>query len=254
VIVEAGKEILGMRFGIRLLILVILVGARWIDVRSQEVFISPHCPAIYVSCPDTSPDSPLTFNAQVSGVDPSAKLTFKWTVLAGVIVSGQGTASITVDTTEASGQTVKASVEVWGLPNQCSKTASCSTDVIRDPLPQKIDEYGVISFGGEKVRLDLLAAEMRKDSNAQGYILSYAGRRARASEAQWRAERAKLYLVRKWGLDPRRIVAIDGGHKETRAIELYIVPLGVTPPPTSPTVEPDEVKIVGRRRKRSVRP
>ena len=84
--------------------------------------------------------------------------------------------------------------------------------------------------------------------------MSYAGRRAWAGEARWRGERARRYLLRKGGFDPRQIVAIDGGYKEIRTIELYIVPLGVTPPPASPTVEPDEVKIVGRRRKRSVRP
>ena len=252
--VEANMETSVMRLGITLLILVLLVGAECADVRSQEVFDLPRCPAVNVSCPDASPDSPLTFNAQVSGVDPSAKLTFNWKVSAGAILSGQGTSSITVDTTEASGLTVEATVEVGGLPSRCSKTASCSTAVIRDPLPRMLGEYGGISFPAEKVRLDRLATEMRKNPHAQGYILSYAGRRARVGEAQWRAERAKRYLVRKWGFDPRRIVIIDGGHKEVYAIELYIVPSGVIPPTVSPTVEPGEVKIIGKRRKRPVRP
>lgn len=244
-----------MRYSTKwLLILVTLMGARRVDVWSQEMFDPSRCPIINVSCPDTSPDSPLTFNAQVSNLGPSAKLTFTWTVSAGVIDSGQGTSSITVDTLKASGRTVEATVEVRGLPSRCSKTASCSTAVIRDPVPQKIDEYGGIRFTDEKARLDRIAVEMRKNPDAQGYILSYAGRRARVGEAQWRAERAKRYLVRKWGFDPRRIVTIDGGHKERHAVELYIVPIGVIPPTVSPTVEPNEVEIRGSQRKRTVKP
>jgi hypothetical protein len=73
-------------------------------------------------------------------------------------------------------------------------------------------------------------------------------------EAQWRAERAKRYLVRKGGFDPNRIVTIDGGYRETYMIELYLVRIGLAPPVASPTVNPDDVNIIGRRRKRPVKP
>jgi hypothetical protein len=159
-------------------IILTLIGAQWIDARSQETLASSECPVITVSCPDSEPDSPLTFKAQVSGVVLSGNLTFSWSVSAGVITSGQGTNSIKVDTSEASGQSVTATVEVNGLPDGCANKASCSTAVIRDPMATKIDEYGSISFQAEKIRLNRFAAELLNDSSEQGYILSYAGRRA----------------------------------------------------------------------------
>jgi hypothetical protein len=126
--------------------------------------------------------------------------------------------------------------------------------VIRDPSARKVDEYAGVSLKDERARLNRLAAELRKEPYAQGYILSYAGRRSWEGEASWRGERAKRYLIRGGGLDPLRVVVVDAGYRDRRAIELYVVPSGVAPPPATPTVDPDEVKFIGRRRKRPVRP
>jgi hypothetical protein len=206
------------------------------------------CPNIRVSCPDTDLGPRLTFSATVSGADPSAKLSFNWTVAGGRIVGGQGTASITVETPEYGG-TFVASVEVGGLPGPCANKASCTTSVIRDPLPRKVDEYGVVGPKSERARLNRFAAELRKEPTAQGYILSYAGRRSWEGEALWRGEYARRYLIRSGGLDPLRVVIIDAGYRETHAIELYAVPSGVTPPVASPTVEPRDARITGRRKR-----
>ena len=100
-----------------------------------------------------------------------------------------------------------------GLPNRCPDKASCTTSVIRDPIATKIDEYVNLSFSDEKARLDQCAIELNKEPSALGYILAYAGRRARVGEPQWLGERAKRYLV-KAGFDPGRVVAIDVGHRE----------------------------------------
>jgi hypothetical protein len=229
--------------------LAILIGAKGTHAQSQGIGDPPRCPVIVVSCPDTSPFSPITFSASVAGPDPTIKPTFTWTVSAAKLISGQGTNSITVDTLDSSGRSVTAVVDVGGLPIRCPHTASCSTAVIRDPLARKVDEYAGLGFKDEKVRLGRLIAELRNDPTAQGYVLSYAGRRAWAGEALWRGERARRYLLRKGGFDPRQIVTIDGGYKETHTIELYIVPSGVTPPPASPTVDPGEVKTIRRRRR-----
>jgi hypothetical protein len=244
-----------MRFHLAwLLTLATLIGAQGTHTQSQGTGDPPQCPVIVVSCPDTSPFSPLTFSASVSGPDPTVKPTFTWAVSAAKLVSGQGTHSITVDTLESSGRTVTAVVEVGGLPVRCPHTASCSTAVIRDPSARKVGEYGGVSLKVERARLNSLAAELRKEPYAQGYILSYAGRRSWEGEASWRGERAKRYLVRGGGIDPLRVVVVDAGYRGRRAIELYIVPSGVAPPMASPTVNPDEVRITGRRRKRPVRP
>jgi hypothetical protein len=80
------------------------------------------CPTISITCP--SYEGPIEFTANVSPENPDLKLTFQWIVSRGEIKSGQGTSKITVDA-ERNGKSFGASVEVKGLPANCSKTASC---------------------------------------------------------------------------------------------------------------------------------
>jgi hypothetical protein len=118
---------------------------------------SQSCSTVVVSCPDSDSGTTLTFSANVSGGD-SAKLTFNWTVSAGRITAGQGTASITVDKTGFGGQSFTATVEVAGLPKDCPNLASCSTPIIDlAPPARKFDEYGDLSWAEERARLDKFA-------------------------------------------------------------------------------------------------
>jgi hypothetical protein len=212
----------------------------------------PACPEVRVSCPsDVQVGSPITFTAQISGGDPNVTPTFNWTVSAGTITSGQGTGSITVDTTGLGGQTVTATLDVGGYDRTCATSASCTTQVLPGPPPaRKIDEYGNIRFNDEKARLDNFAIELQNDPTAQGYIIAYGGRRGRAGEAQRRADRAKDYLVNTRGVDASRIVTVDGGFREDLTVELWIVPQGATAPSASPTVDPSEVQTITPRRGR----
>ncbi|MDQ3256431.1 MAG: hypothetical protein M3R15_21500 [Acidobacteriota bacterium] len=56
---------------------------------------------------------------------------------------------------------------------------------------RKFDEYRGIPIGDEKARLDNFYHELRRDPNTIGYIIVYAGRRARLGIAKTRAVRAK---------------------------------------------------------------
>ena len=109
---------------------------------------------------------------------------------------------------------------------------------------QKFDEYGDIAFKDEKARLDNIAIELKTEPDTQLYIIGYAGRKARAGEAQTRANRAKHYLDSERRLDAGRVITIDGGHREELTLEFYIAPAGVQPPISSPTVDPSEVEII----------
>ncbi|HEX3280432.1 MAG TPA: hypothetical protein VHR36_04305, partial [Pyrinomonadaceae bacterium] len=189
----------------------------------------PPCPTVSVSCPSSvDPGSAITFNSALSS---SANVTYNWSVSAGTISSGQGTSSITVDTTGLGGQTVTATVEVGGLDPACSRTASCSTSVTAPAPPAtKFDEYGNIKFNDEKARLDNYAIQLQNQPGAQGYIIAYG---SCAGEAQARADRAKDYLVNTRGIDAGRIVTMDGGCRSDLTVELWIVPTGATPPAAS---------------------
>jgi hypothetical protein len=217
------------------------------------------CPTVNVTCPDTVEEGqPATFTANVTGGDPNVSATYNWSVSAGTITSGQGTPSITVDTTGQGGTAITATVNVGGYPPECTTQASCTTTPTRRAVARLFDQYGNIAFNDEKARLDNFAIQLQNEPGAQGYIVAYGGRRGRAGEAQARADRAKDYMVNTRGVDPGRLVTVDGGYREDLTVELWIVPTGATPPTASPTLQQSDVTIItggagrtsGRRRRR----
>jgi|SRR5918912_2099745 hypothetical protein len=120
------------------------------------------------------------------------------------------------------------------------------------PLALKIDEYGDLNFDKEKKRLDDFARQLRLyKSDTQGYIIAYGGRHGRAGEAQERAERAKIYLVTKQGIERDRIVTVDGGYREEFTIELWVRPPGFGAPIPRPTVHPSNIGGAGNGKRRS---
>ena len=209
----------------------------------------PPCPTVSVSCPDSAqPDQPITFTANVSG-GPGTQ-TYNWSVSAGTISSGQCTSSITVTGAPAGGS-VTATVELGGIDPNCTRTASCTTNIAKPVLPTKFDTYGNIRFNDEKARLDNFAIQLQNDPTAQGYIIGYGSCDA---EGQTRANRAKDYLVNTRGIDASRIVVVDGGCMPELRVDLWIVPSGATPPAADTTGAvspcPDCKKARGRRGRR----
>ncbi len=120
-----------------------------------------------------------------------------------------------------------------------SVTAPFVADSIR-----KFDEYGDITIGDEKARLDNFAIELQREPHTVGYIIVYGGRRSRVGIAKTRALRAKNFLVEYRGVPSERLVWMDGGYREELTTELYILPRGVSAPTASPTVDPSEVKLI----------
>jgi len=112
----------------------------------------------------------------------------------------------------------------------------------------KFDEYGDIPFSYERERLDLFAAEVKRQPNSEGYIIAYAGMIAHAGEAKARAGCAKNYLIKKHHIKAKTVFAIDGGYRETRLVELYVEPRGGDLPLARPTVRPSKVKIMGSKK------
>jgi hypothetical protein len=101
------------------------------------------CPTVRVSCPDSvEVGADLTFTASVSGDPAGVTPTYNWTVSAGSIKSGQGTAAIVVDTTGTGGQTITATVDVGGYARECITSNSCTTSVAEKAVPAvKFGEY-----------------------------------------------------------------------------------------------------------------
>jgi len=114
------------------------------------------------------------------------------------------------------------------------------------------DEYGDLDFDNEVARLDSYAFAL-KSRNLNSYIVVYAGPVACPHEARSRANRARAYLINKRGLNPARITAIDGGHREQFVLRLYALPQGSDPPNLLTTIASSEARIVRNRRCARVR-
>jgi hypothetical protein len=200
------------------------------------------CARVSVSGPtDTEESQPITFTALVTGGDPDMTVTYNWTLSAGTISSGQGTSSITVDTTGIGGVSATATVQIGGMDRDCSNSASSTTVVRARPQPRKFDEFGTISIPDQLPRLDNLAIQMQYEPPATVYIIAYAGRRSVKGSAAASLTRMKSHLVKTRGIDAARIVTVDGGYRELPTTEFWIVPDGASPPQPSPTVAPSEI-------------
>ena len=212
----------------------------------------PPCPTVSVSCPsDVEAGQPITFTASVSGGEAGFSPTYNWSVSAGTITSGQGTSTITVDTTNIGGQSVTATVSIGGADPSCTGTTASCTSSVRPPPrnPVKFDEYGNIRFNDEKARLDNYAIQLQNEPGSTGTIIVYG---SCAGEGQARGDRAKDYLVNTRGIEAGRITVVDGGCRADLTVQLWVVPQGSTPPAadTSGAVDPcPECRRAPRRRR-----
>jgi hypothetical protein len=88
----------------------------------------PPCPSVSVSFPsDINLARPITVEAIVSGGDLEMKPTYTWSISAGKIISGQGTAKLTVDGANLAGQSLTATVSLDGAHPACTGTTASAT-------------------------------------------------------------------------------------------------------------------------------
>ena len=177
--------------------------------------------------------TPMKFVATVSGITGNLTLEYEWKVSAGTISSGQGTCSITVDTTGlANGTNVTAEVTVKGFPEGCPNTASeTGSVVVTGPLCKcMMDEFGKLPNDEIRARLDALFVSLGNEPNGQGYIVSYGPDK----EIARREALIRNHIgFRKY--DASRIIFVKGGENppiggESIWTRFYIVPPGMKLP------------------------
>ncbi|HKC65572.1 MAG TPA: hypothetical protein VKB86_18160 [Pyrinomonadaceae bacterium] len=192
---------------------------------------APPCPTVSISCPtDTvQAGTPATVSVNLTG-GGNFNATYTWTVSAGTITSGQGTPSITIDTTNQSGN-ITATVDIGGLPPECDHSRSCTFTVAPPPINKvectKFDEYNNLKFNDEKARLDNFAIQLQQSPGSQGYYVIFG---SCDGEADQRSQRAVDYLVNTRGIDRSRITVVNGGCRETLTVELWLCPTGAAAP------------------------
>jgi hypothetical protein len=224
------------------LMLLAAIGTTSFPASAQEQAAS--CPTVTVTCPDSvRAGEELTFTAGVSGGDADVEPTYNFSVSAGTISSGQGTSTITVDTTGTGGQTITATVDIGGFSRECSTSHSCTTSVTEKSVPaKKAGEYVTPDLKANTAILDDFIIQLMNDPTAQGYIIAYGGRTSRPEDAQKAADNATDYTMNKRKMDGAHTLAGVGGYREEPTIELWIAPDGAAPPMATPTVAPEDVK------------
>jgi hypothetical protein len=102
---------------------------------------------------------------------------------------------------------------------------------------RKIDEYGKIGHCDETARLDNFAIELQNEPSSNGYLVVYVGKNDLPSWTEGILKRAASYLVESRGLEPARVKVIDGGYREERTTELWVVPANDPAPQPSNTLD-----------------
>lgn len=192
------------------------------------------CPVITVTGPASivSPGENMTFTASVTGGSPDST-TYNWTVSAGMIVSGQGTPTIVVQTDRAmGGMSVTATLEVanadWLM--ECTRTASETGTVVSNHSARLVDEFRTAGSNCEEgfARLDAFLIELQNNPNDQGVIILYSETVAPRS-GRIRKQQLVSYL-RSRKFDQTRVTFIDGSLMKDAMTQFWMVPPGAESP------------------------
>lgn len=204
---------------------------------STTVFVScppPFCPNVAIICPDRlSAGQPLTFRSTTTGGSPNVTPVYNWTVSAGKIIEGQGTNSITVETSGLAGQTITATLSMGGYNLDCSATCAVGIPIPLTPA-RRFDEFPEISRNDEKARLDNYAIELQNDPTSTAYVIVYGGQRTRSGDVRKHLAQIVDYLVNTRGIDESRLVTVAGPTRTSFSVELWIAPQGAVPPKPTP--------------------
>lgn len=233
------KGMKGLKLSIALLLCFGWISAQEKPKPATKDGLSPQreefCPTLNVSYPDAvEPGQLLTFSASVGG---DVKPTFNWAVSKGVIIEGQGTPLIKVDTTGLRDECVVATVAVGGLGPRCDRALFGKTLVrlaIFDPMV--FDRYGRLRWKEERTRLDNIAKTQRRIPDSEILIFAFDESKAKKGAARALANRARQYLITRDGIEPERVrIRADSDFvgvdviKEMR-LDFYILPYNLSDP------------------------
>ena len=199
----------------------------------------------------------ITFTADVAYAGTSG-LHYNWTISpsSARIMSGAGSPTITVDSTGLGSQRLIATLTVddGSSDPSCRQTVQAASMIAPEQKkiigPSMFDECKNCTFDDQKARLDPYGVALQNDPSTTAYIFVYGGRTSPIGQVERLMTRARDYLIQQRGIDPSRLVIVNGGFREYDSVELWIVPRGATPPRATPTIQAGEVKPAGPVRRR----
>lgn len=96
---------------------------------------------------------------------------------------------------------------------------------------RKFDEFGDIDASDIIARLDNFAITLQNEPGTRAFLVVYRTRRDLPGLSNRYAHRMKGYLIESRGIEPARVVTVDGGYVSCLTQELWVVPIGATPQP-----------------------
>jgi hypothetical protein len=193
-----------------------------------------NCPSISVTpySYEIAAGDTLVFIAGTKGA--LVHVTYNWSISAGNIISGQGTAKILVNTEGLGGMYVSASVELGGLPPKCVRTASSSVEVIP---PAQLVISGTFTNGQELKNAvqKFIAATSFKDSAITGTGFIYLYKKPSAVESEFKIFKDVIAGAFNYNkILSYRYKIVDGGTKKLGFYEMYLLlPGGKEPKPSN---------------------
>ena len=191
------------------------------------------CPSISITSPRVTvmPSETAIFNLGIIGDYEKDKLKIKWKVDGGKLAEGQGTKQVRILTYEKydDAMIVTVTAKVSGFPEGCSdlegsETYVCSHCGSVATQPIQIDDFGNLTHGNVKARIDAFIAELQNRRASQGYIVNYGSVKSIAVR-----KRDIIDHLNYRGYDLSRIVFVNGGFEKTIRTKFWVVPSGANP-------------------------
>jgi hypothetical protein len=180
---------------------------------------------------------PVRLSASMVGGDKKITPMFDWSISAGVIRSGQGTATIEIDTDGAGrDRSIYATLLIGGYSGEC---ASSENVVVSIAPPAKIvDEFGTLPDEELVKRIESFVGSIPPGDSL--HIIAYAGRNNVRGYASATLRQMRTAVL-KTGIPGERLATVDGGYREQPAFEFWLVPAGAEPPTPSPSVRAKDI-------------
>ncbi len=196
----------------------------------SETFI---CPNIFVyNDTPAGYTGAVNFHAPAHNFKGIENYSLLWRVSKGEIIEGQGLNILKVKLNDSAVKRVTAYLEVSGLPFPCPKIFSGTAEV--NGKLRQVDEFGMVTHGDIKARMDNFMVELQNEPTTMGYIVIYGNRSERNRDVVRRETMIRNYITFR-NFYASRITFVRGGFRENISTELWLAFNNAAPVP-APTV------------------
>src|SRR5882724_3982639 len=106
----------------------------------------------------------------------------------------------------------------------------------------KFDEFGYTNHENYSAHLDNIAIALQSEPTSQGYFIFYNGRKSLPGAGFRYMKRLQNYMVKARGVEPSRLIVLDGGRREEISVEFWTSTPGSTAPAPTPTISAEPAK------------